>query len=257
MASPRLAGVVWWPHSGGRWFCRSILNRHQQVLGVPFVQPWLFFSSDMTLAVDLTAQVHKARSLPELSVQLEGLKESVDFGRTQGLRRFFQHARERYLAGTDKTHIVGEMCLGSPEPRPLDVGSLYAACPDFRLIHLIRNPITAYPSFASRHEMDGDAARIAGSWLTLNGAIRTFFDESPDFADRYLRVRYEDLLDDTESTVEQTCDFLGLSFQTEMLDTLDRRWGRNTDSATPEAATRIITQVAGREMATHGYLDEA
>jgi hypothetical protein len=233
------------------------LNRHDKVLGVPFVQPWLFFTTDMTLSVDLTAQVHKARSLPELEIQLEGLKGSVDHGRVEGLRYYFKHARDRYAAESGKTHVVGEMCLGSPEPRPLDPSALYEACPDFRLVHLIRNPVTSYPSFASRHEMDGDPTRIAGSWLTLNAAIRVFFEQRPDLVERYMVVRYEDLLDETESTVRRLCEVLALPFQMEMLQNLERRWGKSTDPTTPKPTAKIIEQIAASEMARYGYLQRA
>ena len=152
-----LTGVLWWPHSGGRWLSRSILGQHPGVFGTTFVHPWIFVSTDMIMELDITAQVHKAKSLPELNYHLKALTSSTEKGREVGIQEYFNYIKKNYIdKSSSKTHIVGEMCMGSPVPRAPDLECLFKACPELKLIHLVRNPISSYPSFAIRNEMDAD-----------------------------------------------------------------------------------------------------
>ncbi|MEM7369275.1 MAG: sulfotransferase [Bacteroidota bacterium] len=255
MSLPQLAGVAWWPHSGGRWFCRSIINQHPEVMGATFVHPWLFISTDMTMEMDITAQVHKARSLPDLKQHLIALKNSIDHGRIQGLAKYFAHIQTHYLEeGSAQTHLVGEMCLGSPIPRAIDLEALYTAHPSYRLIHLVRSPLDSYPSFAVRHEMDSDPVKIAGSWLTLNAHIRTFFETHPEKQHLCLTVRYEDLMQEPEPIARNVCEFLELEFHPDMLAKLGQRWGRNTKPEYPAEMYELMKQVASSELEKYGYI---
>ena len=255
MSQPQLAGVVWWPHSGGRWFCRSILNQHPQIMGATFVHPWLFVSTDMTMEMDITAQVHKARSLPDLKQHLIALKMSIDRGRIQGLKEYFDYIQSNYLPEeSDQTLIMGEMCLGSPIPRAMDLDALFQAHPDFKLIHLVRSPLESFPSFAVRHEMDSDPVKIAGSWLTLNAHIRTYFEHHPEKKAQCLMVRYEDLMLDPRPVMDQVCAFLGITYREEMLGNLGQRWGRNTKPEYPDELFQLMQNIAASELEQYNYL---
>jgi len=254
MSNPQLVGVVWWPHSGGRWFCRSLVKPHPRVHETAFVHPWLFFSTDMTMEVDITAQVHKARSLPELKPHLAALKSSIDNGRITGLRDYFTYIRNNYLTEENpETHILGEMCLGSPIPRAIDLDALYKAVPDFKVIHLVRSPLESFPSFTVRHEMDSDPIKIAGSWLTLNAHVRTFFDQRPELGNQYLRIRYEDLTQNTEAIMHDVCEFMGIPFDPVMTEHIKQRWVRSTRPETPEDIRALMAQIASSELTTLGY----
>ncbi len=254
VTSPTLLGIVWWPHSGGRWLCRSLIKPHKQVYETAFVHPWLFFSTDMTMEVDITAQVHKARSMPDLKEHLVALKGSIDHGRIEGLRAYFHRIRQHYLA-TDapETVIAGEMCLGSPIPRAIDLTALFEAVPDFRLLHLVRNPVHSFPSFAVRHEMDGDPVKVAGSWLTLNAQIRVFFEQHPDLRQQYLMVRYEDLIQQPEAELARIFAFAGLPNASEVIANQGERWGRNTRPEVSPQLRTLIETIAGPELQRHGY----
>lgn len=255
MSLPQLAGVVWWPHSGGRWFCRSIINQHPGIMGATFVHPWLFISTDMTMEMDITAQVHKARSLPELKQHLAALKNSIDSGRIKGLTDYFDYIQANYVpVDSQTTHLVGEMCLGSPIPRAIDLEALYQAHPDYKILHLVRSPLDSYPSFAVRHEMDSDPIKIAGSWLTLNAHIRTFFEAHPDKQHLCLTVRYEDLMQDPKPVVDQVCEFLEVEYHPDMLANLGQRWGRNTKPEYPAERYEMMKQVASSELLRYGYV---
>ncbi len=251
----QVTGVLWWPHSGGRWLSRSLLGRHLKVFETSFTHPWLYISTDMILDLDNTAQVHKARSLPELNYHLIALVESVNLGRKRGLEVYFNHIHTKYLNSDNQmTHIVGEMCMGSPIPRPIDIELLFKVAPDFKLIHLVRNPIDCYPSFATRYELDGDPVKIAGSWLTLNSTIRIFIENNPELKKQYHLVRYEDLTENTPDSLNGICDFLQLEFEEEMLRSVKQRWGRNTKEKCTDAQKEIMISIASKEMARYDYI---
>jgi len=224
-------------------------------MGATFVHPWLFYSTDMTMELDITAQVHKARSMPDLKKHLAALKGSIDAGRTEGLRSYFQSIQDAYLEkDASETHIVGEMCLGSPIPRDLDLIALFKAWPEFKLIHLVRSPLESFQSFAVRHEMDSDPIKVGGSWLTLNAGIEAFFEDHPQFANQYHMVKYEDLLDKAESTMEKVCEFADLDMDEAIFSQMKQRWGRNTKPETPEAISRHIRRIAEPGLKRYGYV---
>ncbi|MDP5169151.1 MAG: sulfotransferase [Bacteroidia bacterium] len=251
---PQLVGVVWWPHSGGRWFCRSLIGQHTQVMEATFVHPWEFFSTDMTLELDITAQVHKARSMPDLKEHLAALKESVDAGRIAGLKHYFDHIKREYKQdGASPSHILGEMCLGSPIPRAIDLDAIFKAQPDFKIIHLVRSPLESFLSFSVRHEMDSDPIKIAGSWLTLNAHVRTFFEDHPEFADQCLTLKYEDLMTDLEGEVKRVCAFIDIPFYSELVTKQEQRWGRNTSTDVPQPIQDKMKAVAASELLRYGY----
>jgi len=255
MSNITMAGVIWWPHSGGRWLCRSILKKHSSVLETALVHPWIFNTSDMTLDLDITAQVHKARSLPELKLHLNALKESTDFGRIQGLKYYFDKIRETYISKEDHySHIVGEVCLGSPIPKYADLKSVYQANPEFKTIHLVRNPVESFPSFTSRHELDDDPVKVAGSWLALNAGIRKFFELNNEYSKQYLLVKYEDLVNNPRAEVLKICKFLEIGFEEEMIASIEERWGRSTKPVTSEQDKNTIEEVAFSELKKYGYL---
>lgn len=257
--SVTLAGVLWWPHSGGRWLCRSIIKPHSQVHETAFTHPWIFFTSDMTLDLDITAQVHKARSMPDLKGHLAALQQSTDHGRVQGLKYYFDYIRETYpTEHPDAKVILGEMCMGSPIPREADLDALFKACPDFKLIHLVRSPAESYLSFANRHEMDSNPAKVAGSWIMLNSMVRTYMEKHPELKDQFLLVRYEELMQEPHRLAAEVATFLGLEFEESMVATLGERWGRNTSSKVPEAIQQTILEIASGELSKFGYaLDTA
>lgn len=255
MVERNLSGVIWWPHSGGRWLCRSILKKHSLVHETAMVHPWIFNTTDMTLELDITAQVHKARSLPELSQHLIALKESTDFGRIQGLKNYFEQIQNKYeLDANSKTHVLGEVCMGSPIPKHPDMDSLYKAFPNFKTIHLVRNPIESFMSFKVRHEMDDDAAKVAGSWLSLNARLRRFFEVNPQFQDNYLLVKYEDLTANPEQEVRKICQFLGLQYEESMVSSIGERWGKGTKPQISKEEKETIEQIAFTELKRYNYL---
>ncbi|MBL6962978.1 MAG: sulfotransferase [Bacteroidetes bacterium] len=206
------------------------------------------------MSQDNTSQVHKARSLPELNLHLEALISSIDNGRKKGLTDYFSFIQNKYLESVDSKNIIlGEICMGSPIPRPVDINLLFKVKPDFKLIHLVRNPVDCFPSFASRHEMDGDAVKIAGSWVTLNSIIRIYFEKNKDLAKQFLLIRYEDLTNNTKNELIKMCKFLQIDFEDNMLDTVNQIWGKSTKSKCGRDKIEVIKSIASNELSYYNY----
>ncbi len=242
-----IAAVLWWPHSGGRWLCRTLLGSHPSIHSMVFAHPWFFATTDMTLELDNTTQVHKTRSLKELNPHLQALVASIDAGRIAGLRAYIDDYVRAQSGGT----IVGELCMGTPLPRVPDLAAAYAACPDLRIIHLVRDPVDAFPSFATRHELDGDPVKVAGSWLTANARVRTWL--AANAPDQHCAVRYEDLVADPRAAIAPVCELLGLSVADEMFANVEQRWGKSTAPDIDGDTTALIRSVAASELAQYGY----
>jgi hypothetical protein len=141
--------------------------------------------------------------------------------------------------------------MGTPLPRVPDLAAIYRACPDLRVVHLVRHPVAAFPSFATRHELDGDPVRVAGSWLTASACVRTFFAENTQH--RSLLVRYEDLVADPRPAITPVCDFLGIEVAEAMFADVDRRWGKSTPADVEPTVQARMRAVAASELARYGY----
>jgi hypothetical protein len=104
--------------------------------------------------------------------------------------------------------------------------------PGARFIHFIRDGRDVAKSFQSRGWY--------GRWLHANA--REWIDAMEfsahwarlDVAQQILQVRYEDLVLDTEKTVRGICDFLGETFEPQML-----RWQEKADQLVPARETHI------------------
>lgn len=251
---PGLAGVLWWPHSGGRWLCRSLLKAHSGVHQTILAHPWVFVTTDDVLDSDNTTQVHKTRSLPHLAPHLQALISATEIGRRAGLTEYLKAARLGFSATTSGLDwVVGELCMGTPVPRIPDLQALFESCPDLMLIHLVRNPVGCYPSFASRFELDGDPVKVAGSWVTAMACVRTFFERRPDLSHQHRMIRYEDLVSDPKEVLGEVCGFLGLQRDDSMLEDRDKRWGKSTSPDVTTEDRDAILEVASSEMERYGY----
>jgi hypothetical protein len=87
--------------------------------------------------------------------------------------------------------------------------------PTARMIHMMRDPRDRYASIMKRY--DGPAKGLAtatGRWLMSTWAAHRNQRRYPD---SYMVVRYEDLAERTEETLEAVCGFIGESYESSML----------------------------------------
>lgn len=248
--------IVWYPHSGCRWLNRGLLSSHPHIATSEFVLPFLTHSTDMLLGLDRTSQVHKARSLPELSAEFDLLRRSIQAGRLAGTREYMsgklQFLADRLPGGAHG----GPVSPGAPEPLAVDLPLLLDAVPGARILHLVRHPFDCFRSMKSRWEMDADPERIASSWLAINAAYRLFAAGTS----RSLTVRYEDLRNDTRLELKRIASWLNVDANAEIPES-QNYFGRNQSvdlsRLLTESEAARIWAIAGREGEHYGYTTDA
>lgn len=137
---------------------------------------------------------------------------------------------------------------------------------DVRAIHLVRD-VRGVVASELRREL-WDAAESARKWARLHRGIETILKTWPE--DKYLRVRYEDLCQETERTLERIYNFCNtnpdhrvkdfrtashhivgstMRLRSESEITLDERW----KSQLTTAQLKEIEQIAGSVARRYGY----
>lgn len=115
---------------------------------------------------------------------------------------------------------------GAPEPLPPDLHSIYAAWDNVKIIHLVRDPLNCFLSMKSRSEMDGDVYKIASAWSGFNSSIRNYFEMGGN-KENYHLLKFEDLVSDTKSQLQNICEFIGVEYIDKMVEGTDEYHGRN------------------------------
>lgn len=93
--------------------------------------------------------------------------------------------------------------------------ALFAAFPDARVIHIIRDPRDRYASALKRWKViRGEAGSGTAAWLA---SVRLAWRNEKRFAGRYLVLRYETLVTQPESTLHTICNFLDEPYSPVML----------------------------------------
>ena len=247
--------IVWWPHSGCRWLNRSLLKKHSGIAVTEFVMPFLTVTADAVLSLDRTAQVHKARSLPELAGEFEILRSSVEDGRRHAVASYLVRKQEMLERDFPRRQLGGAFSLGCPEPRYPDLDLLLTVAPSARLIHLVRNPLTCFLSMKSRYEMDGNPHRIGASWAGINASIRQARESLP--GSQAILLRYEDLVSDPASQLSRLCAWLGVDFEEDMLDGAAEYHGRNRDvdllALLTERERHVLQHLVATEAGNYDY----
>ena len=96
------------------------------------------------------------------------------------------------------------------------IGTIRQSLPDDRFIHKVRDPRAVVPSLLEMPWFNGGIRAAAERWRTSVVAARRHAKSiSPD---RFLEVRYEDLVADLPAMARRLADFLGLAFDERMLE---------------------------------------
>lgn len=106
--------------------------------------------------------------------------------------------------------------LAHPDPgsiSELGLKRILAAFPKARLIGLTRDPRDFVLSASQRGGHDTEW--WVAEYLAMSALFRTLVDTCPD---SFLVVRYEDLVDEPDSTIRKCCEFAGIDFEPAMLD---------------------------------------
>lgn len=105
---------------------------------------------------------------------------------------------------------------GQKTPRIIrNLGLVGEAFPEARFIHLVRDPRAVVNSLINSDVHRSTAYHGSRRWSMDVSAGLAYEDAHPE---RILRVRYEDLVRDTASTLEGVLDFLDLEFEANMTE---------------------------------------
>lgn len=170
----------------------------------------------------------------------------------------------------------GKRRAGEKSPRHLfaaaEIVRLY---PQAKVICLIRDPRAVARSERDTSWGSQSVCRITRRWnRVVDEAIRL---QTVLPADRFRVIRYEDLVSDPETTLRSICQFLGETFEPQMLQfyerppsergfRVDEAWKQNTFHAVDVSRVQqwqtdlspsqiqLIEKQAGGRMAQHGYV---
>jgi hypothetical protein len=88
--------------------------------------------------------------------------------------------------------------------------------PQATIIHIVRDPRDRFASASRRYAArDKSASSIAGRWIESALMARA---NTRQFGDRYLVVRFEDLVRETRTVLHTVCDTIGEAFDDAMFD---------------------------------------
>jgi hypothetical protein len=95
-------------------------------------------------------------------------------------------------------------------------GQIFAAYPAARMLHMIRDPRDRYAgSLALSPNGKARAGGAVARWIYTTTLANRNLKKYPG---RYMTVRFEDMVYETEQTIRKVCAFLGEEFHPEMLD---------------------------------------
>jgi len=97
----------------------------------------------------------------------------------------------------------------------LFVKELMALFPEAKFIHIVRDPRDTIVSYQSVRFDAGSTCALAYRWNRYNQEILKYSNEYPD---RFILVRYEDLVMDPVHHLGRICSFLGVDYNPVMLE---------------------------------------
>jgi len=120
---------------------------------------------------------------------------------------------------------------------------------DGKVLHIVRDPRDVLCSYRE-HTYERAFAYLDSVFCSLHSLTKAYEYSAMIDKNKYYCLRYEDLLGNPQQEVEKICNFLGVSFELNMLDVTKftnkkgKRWGGN--SAFVGKSTAISTEPIGR-----------
>ncbi|VAW77385.1 O-antigen biosynthesis protein [hydrothermal vent metagenome] len=194
------------PRSGSTLLQR-ILGGHSQIHTV--AEPWLMLNPLHALretGVEAEYDAALARQ------GLEDFLSELDEGKQVYIDAVRAYASRLYGAALSQS---GKTFFLDKTPRYYHIIPELRTCfPKARFVFLLRNP-AAVLSSTLRVWFDNDPERLDGTsnYQDLTEGTGQLADALADFGDEAIIVRYEDLVSDTEQTVETLCRQLNISFE--------------------------------------------
>ncbi|MFC1862389.1 sulfotransferase [Thermodesulfobacteriota bacterium] len=191
----------------GTTLLRTMMNHHRDI-AIPleslFIVDYLRAGTrcDLSTIKDLIVQEYELR---EWGIAFT----RNDLDHLSSIKEIFDYLHKRYAK------IQGKTRWGQKTPRFVRHGSLLLKYyPHALFIHVIRDPRAVASSFLRSRAHRSNVLFASKRWLM---DVRAGLDLKRKFPDNVLEIRYEELVSNTKSILQTICDFIGVSFDKNML----------------------------------------
>lgn len=224
----------------GTTLLRVMLNAHPLVAVPP--ESWfitqLWAGRDEVEIAPLLERLAAHQSFQKWDLPIEAVRQELPPGPAARYADVIAAAFRAYA----RTH--GKSAWGDKTPRYVEsIALLDRIFPEARFVHLIRDGRNVALSYADVPFGPKTVAKAAALWgRRVSAGMETGRRLG---AQRYLEVRYEDLVTDPQGVARNLCDFLGIGYDASMLEYSERA----RDAVLPKAA-RYNPHVTERPIAT-------
>jgi Sulfotransferase family len=252
----------------GTTLLRILLNAHPDVAVPPesrFVTE-LWHGRDEVDADEFLAELRDHRRFKVWDLPIEAVRDEL-VGSPVPYPAAIEAAYRAYAKHRDKT------VYGDKTPRYVEHVPLLAKLwPEAKFIHQIRDGRNVALSYADVPFGPKDVAGAARLW---KGRVVAGMDAGRALAGRYMEVRYEDFIEDFESSAKLIVDFLGIEFDHAMLEYTERARDdilpraakynpnvgkpvgaaqkRSWQESMPDSQVRVFEAIAGDLLSELGY----
>lgn len=218
------------PRSGTSLF-RLMLNQHSEIVAPPecgFMQWWYTKYKDWTEKDNFSKRLELFLNDLFTSKKIEtwdiDIKKLRDFILAKDPKNYGDLAKCVYLIYDLQPENI-KVIADKNNYYIHHIDDLKSIWPDAKFIHLIRDGRDVACSYIDmgklktnspyKPELSVNIELIAKEWISNNLTIsRSKEEDSED----YLLIKYENIIEQTQSTLTEVCTFLDLSFESNMLD---------------------------------------
>lgn len=116
---------------------------------------------------------------------------------------------------------------------------VFEAYPDTRVIHVVRDPRDRYAAVKAHWPSGrGQAGGAAAKW---NRAMRMVRRNSEKYPRRYLALRFEDLVIDTEEALVRVCKTVGVEYDNRMLGAIKRNMRETSEGVEKSPLVDVLS----------------
>ncbi|HVL64641.1 MAG TPA: sulfotransferase [Actinomycetota bacterium] len=199
----------------GTTLLRLMLNAHPEVAVPPesrFVVE--LYRGDTVEVEGFLQALGSHKQFRTWDLPLEAVRHEIDAGEHAPYAEAVTAVYRAYM------RLHGGRRWGDKTPRYVEhIPLLSRLFPDARFVHLVRdgrNVALSYADVPFGPRTVGGAARL---WARR---VRAGIDDGRPLGERYLELRYEDMVEDAEEHAKRLCAFLELAFDPEMLNYTER-----------------------------------
>ncbi|MBD3279060.1 MAG: hypothetical protein GF388_12235, partial [Candidatus Aegiribacteria sp.] len=211
--------VVGSPRSGTKLLC-GILNNHDQIMlasefdsHARLLKEWgdndphanfESFFNDLSKSGYFIKCSHRGHKISK-----ESYYKSIEHLTTAEALLVFL----RYMIRSTRNKDINTSIIGQKSPHLIDrIEIMDRYYPNAKFIHIIRDVRNC--ALSSRNAWNTNIYRYAQRWYFKNSSYLKYADKNNE--DRFITIRYEDLVNNSERQIRKLCDFLGVSFKNKL-----------------------------------------